>query len=370
MSIKVALVGCGKIADGHVAEIRKLEKTARLVAVCDSEVLMAEQLASRFRIPRFYSAFDSLLEREKPDVVHIATPPGSHAQLAKMAMDAGCHVYLEKPLAPSHAEAVEIVRYAESRQRKLTVNYTYFFDPPARLMREIISRGDLGIPVHVESVYGYNLAGPFGTAILADPSHWVHQLPGKLFHNNIDHMLNKITEFVSDDSPTISAHALVLREKRFGDVRDEMEDELRVSIVGETVTAFGLFSSHARPVGHICRIWGTKATMTVDYVARTVIFDHDPKLPSAMGRLLLPFSSAWEYLRAGGANVLRFARHDFQFFAGLGELIRRFYDSVENDAPLPIAYKDILRISRMLETIWSRLAADRERRRAHGRASS
>jgi hypothetical protein len=220
------------------------------------------------------------------------------------------------------------------------------------------------------SVYGYNLSGPFGSAILADPAHWVHQLPGKLFQNNIDHMLNKIIEFLPDDSPMISAHALVRRSDRFGDLRDDMEDELRVSIVGREATAFGLFSSGARPAGHHCRVFGTRSTMTVDYVARTVTFDQEPKLPSAIGRLFLPFSSAWEHLRAGSANVLRFARHDFQFFAGLGELIRRFYDAIENGTALPIAYHDMLRVSGMLETIWAELVADRERRAGHTRSPS
>jgi predicted dehydrogenase len=262
------------------------------------------------------------------------------------------------------------VRRAEASGRKLTVNYTYLFDPPALLMRELIARGELGSPVHVESVYGYNLSGPFGSAILADPAHWVHQLPGKLFQNNIDHMLNKIIEFLPDDSPMISAHALVRRSDRFGDLRDDMEDELRVSIVGREATAFGLFSSGARPAGHHCRVFGTRSTMTVDYVARTVTFDQEPKLPSAIGRLFLPFSSAWEHLRAGSANVLRFARHDFQFFAGLGELIRRFYDAIENGTALPIAYHDMLRVSGMLETIWAELVADRERRAGHTRSPS
>jgi predicted dehydrogenase len=362
MSLKIALVGCGKIADGHLEEIRKLATTARVVAVCDIEVLMAEQLAARFEVPRFYADFEQMLDREKPDVVHIATPPGAHLQLAKMSMDAGCHVYVEKPATPTHADTLELVQYAELRRRKLTVNYTYLFDPPALLMRELVAHGELGEPVHAESVYGYNLSGPFGAAILADPSHWVHRLPGKLFHNNIDHMLNKLIEFLPDESPTITACALVRRKERFGDVRDEMEDELRVNIVGREVTGIGVFSSNARPVGHYCRIFGTKNTMTVDYVSRTVTFDQYPKLPSAIGRLLTPFASSWEYLRAGGANVLRFAHHDFQFFAGLGELVRRFYTSIENETAPPIAYHDILRVSRMLENIWQNLAENRQLR--------
>jgi len=359
MSLKVALVGCGKIADGHVEEIQKLGAMARLVAVCDVEALMAEQLAQRFAIPAHYSNFAQMLEKETPDVVHIATPPAHHLHLARTAIDAGCHVYVEKPLAPSLAEATELLHYADRHSRKATVNYTYWFDPPALAMRKLIDSGELGDPIHVESVYGYNLAGPFGAALLADPNHWVHQLPGKLFQNNIDHMINKLVEFVRDDSPEVHARALVRRSLRFGDARDEMEDELRVSLVGATVTASGLFSSNARPVGHYCRVFGTKNTLTVDYVARTVTFDEAPHLPSAVGRLLPAFASAWQFAQAGAKNVRRFVRSDFHFFAGLGELIRRFYSCVEHDTPPPIAYRDILRVTEIMERVWQELANQR-----------
>src|ERR1700722_8648497 len=97
MPLKIAIVGCGKIADGHIEEILKMPEVARVVAVCDLELLMAEQVALRYRIDRFYDRFDRLLDTERPDVVHITTPPQSHLPLALAALDAGCHVYVEKP---------------------------------------------------------------------------------------------------------------------------------------------------------------------------------------------------------------------------------------------------------------------------------
>ena len=60
MKLNVALVGCGKVADQHVSEIKKL-RNADLVAVCDTELLMAEQLAGRYDIPAYYSDFDGML---------------------------------------------------------------------------------------------------------------------------------------------------------------------------------------------------------------------------------------------------------------------------------------------------------------------
>src|SRR5262245_17618264 len=168
MTLKVAIVGCGKIADGHIEEIQKMPATARVVAVCDRERLMAEQIAVRFGVPAFYDDLDALLAREKPDVVHVTTPPGSHLALATKAIDAGAHVYVEKPLTPSFAESKRLVEHAIGAGKKLTIGYSYLFDPPALAMRELVARGVLGDPVHVESFYGYNLKSPFGAAIMGD----------------------------------------------------------------------------------------------------------------------------------------------------------------------------------------------------------
>src|SRR5687768_7644952 len=121
MSLKVALVGCGKIADGHVEEIQKMPAKASVVAVCDLERLMAEQLAARYGIPAYYDDLEQMLERERPDVVHITTPPASHLPLAIRCIDAGCHVFVEKPIAPTHPEAVQIIDHARARNSKLTI---------------------------------------------------------------------------------------------------------------------------------------------------------------------------------------------------------------------------------------------------------
>lgn len=352
MELKVALVGCGKIADGHVEEIRKLGSWARVVAVCDRELLMAEQLAVRYGIPAYYDDYTRMLDVERPDVVHVTTPPQSHLALGKTAIDAGCHVYVEKPLTLSATDSRELVTHAERAGRKLTVGYSYLFDPPALELRDLIARGVLGDVVHVDSFFGYNLSGPFGAAVLGDGAHWVHRLPGKLFHNNIDHLLYKATEFLDDERPCVRAFGTVRRDRRFGDARDALQDELRVMIQGQRVSVFGTFSSHIRPAGHFARVYGTKNTAHVDYVARTVTLDASPRLPSAIGRLLPAFDQARQYGRAGVRNVRSFLRSDFHYFSGLNRLIAKFYDSIVADGEPPIPYRDIVRISVLMDEIF------------------
>jgi predicted dehydrogenase len=355
VTLKVAIVGCGKIADGHVEEIAKMPDLATVVSVCDRELLMAEQLAMRFGIERHGDDLEMLLERDQPDVVHVTTPPQSHLEIATRALDAGCHVYVEKPLTPTHADSVRIVEHARRVGRALTVGYTYLFDPPAVALRQLVAGGAIGDPVHVESALGYDLSGPFGKALLGDASHWVHRLPGGVFHNNIDHVLNKIVEFLEGDAPEVSAHAWTRRPERFGDARDDMHDELRITLLDGRTSAFGTFSSHVRPAMHSLRVLGTKGTLHADFVSRTVTAEPSPRLPSAIGRLLPPFAAAGHLAREGARNLWRFARSDFHFFAGLNLLFRKFYSSILEGGPPPIADRDILRVSWIMEEVFAQI---------------
>jgi predicted dehydrogenase len=357
MSLRVVIVGCGKVADGHVEEIAKMPELARVIAVCDREPLMAEQLAMRHGIVRHTDDFARLLREEKPDVVHIATSPASHLPLSIQAIEAGCHVYVEKPLTLAHSDSARLVERAEAARKKLCIGYTYLFDPPALDLRELIRASEIGDVVHVESFYGYDLDSPFGRAILVDPDHWVLKLPGQLLHNNIDHLLNKAVEFLRDDdhAPKIHAFGFTRRHARFGDVRDSMYDELRLVIEGRRTTVYGTFSSHIRPTAHFLRVYGTKNTAHVDYVMRTVTLDAAPTMPSAIGRLVPAFEQAARFVREGAKNVARFGRSEFHFFSGLNHLFRGFYRSILDDGPPPIAYRDILRISAMLDDIFRQL---------------
>jgi predicted dehydrogenase len=297
-----------------------------------------------------------MLAAVRPDVVHITTPPQSHHPLAVEAIDAGCHVYIEKPFALDRAEAEVIIARANAAARKVTVGHSFAFDPLTIALRRLRDEGVLGETVHVESYLGYNLSGAFGAALMGERTHWVHGLPGKLFHNNIDHVLHKIEEFIPEDAPDIRALALRRLAAGFGDERDDLQDELRVLVAGRSTTAFGMFSSHVSPVRHVARVYGTQRTVTADYTARVIVFDPGENLPSAIGRLLPAFSAARQYARGGFQNVTRFLRSDFQFFAGMNELFRRFYASILEDGEPPIPYQRITRVTGWMDRIFAQTA--------------
>lgn len=351
--LRIGVVGCGKIADSHVEEVNKLSN-AQISAVCDLEPVIARQLAQRYGVPAYYSDFAEMLGRERLDVIHITTPPQSHKALVRQSIEAGCHVFVEKPLAITAPDARELIEIVDGAGKKLSINYWPNFEAPALALKRHVCNGEIGDAVHVESFIGYDLSGSFGQALLNDEGHWVHRLPGKLFQNMLDHLLNKIVPFLPPGDIDVQSWAFQRRAKK-GNWTDEVLDELRVFLRTDTTTAYGTFSSHARPVGNYFRLYGTKNTIELDYNARTVAFAAAQRYPSAVGRLFPAFGQARQYWRQGRANLQSFRRSQFGFFAGMNRLLAAFYDSIANDSDLPIPYSEITRVAEVMDRVISQV---------------
>ena len=198
-------MGCGRIADQHLAAIERIP-FADVVAVCDRETLMAEQLADRFSVEYFSADLDMLLKDVDPDVVHVTTPPQSHFMLASQCLDAGCHVYVEKPFTLNTEDAVRLINIAEQRSLRLTAGHNAQFTWENIEARQLVRDGFLGgPPVYIESYYTYGLGNAqYAKALLGDRNHWVRRLPGKLLHNVISHGIAPIAEFMDSEFPVVS----------------------------------------------------------------------------------------------------------------------------------------------------------------------
>jgi predicted dehydrogenase len=147
----VGVIGCGRIATKeHLPGFARAARAGActLVGVCDLDRERAAAVARPYDVPAFDSA-GALLERARPDVVSIATLPSSHRELVLQALDAGCHVLCEKPVAMHAGEADEMVAAAERAGRLLSVCFEYRYWDEAMYVRDRIAAGDLG---HVHSV--------------------------------------------------------------------------------------------------------------------------------------------------------------------------------------------------------------------------
>jgi predicted dehydrogenase len=350
MTLRVAIVGCGKSAENHVTEIKKLA-CAQVVGVCDCEPLMAEQFSVRHAIKPWYSELDRLLREQNPDVVHIATPPESHLEVALQVIAAGCHLFVEKPLAPDARQAAKLVRTAKANNCRLTVGWTHYFDPAVRAARTRIQRGEIGDLVHLEAFTAYDLWGNFGIVVLQDPTHWVHRLPGKLFHNNLDHLLAFLAEFVDLENCVLQVQAWRAADSPYPDLLDE----LRVTMTGGKTSAHLLFSCRARPTGHTLALVGSKSTLRVDLVNQVVTRSSVSRLPGAIGKLACSVDQTRQLGLQTLRNMIRFARSDFQPLPGLGYLIGEFYKCIESGGDAPISDEHILRVSTVMDRVVQQL---------------
>lgn len=162
--LKVALVGCGKIADEHASQIQRI-KGCEIVGACDREPLMARQLCERFPIKQYFGSLTELLNEARPDVVHVTTPPESHFDIARLCLEAGCHVYVEKPFTLYEDDAERLIALANERELKITAGHDHQFSHVARRMRTLVRSGFLGgEPLHIESYYGYELGQAYARA--------------------------------------------------------------------------------------------------------------------------------------------------------------------------------------------------------------
>jgi len=356
--LKIAIVGCGKIADSHASQIRQLQG-CEIVAVCEQEELMARQLCERFAVRRHYDDTTKLLREARPDVVHITTPPQSHFEIARQCLEAGCHVYVEKPITLYTAELEELIALSKQRGLKLTVGHDEQFSHSARHMRELIRSGYLGgTPIHMESTWCYDLGDPtYAKALLADTAHWVRRLPGKLLHNVISHGIAKISEFLITPTPTVIAHGYVGPLLSSLGAR-EIVDELRVIISDEhRTTAYFTFSSQMRPSLDQFLIYGPQNGLFLDEKRQTLIKLRGSRYKSYLEQFVPPLALARQYLDSSYRNLRLFLRREFHQDAGKKCLIESLYRSIIDGTPVPIPYDQILRTSRIMDAIFEQISS-------------
>ena len=358
--LKVAIVGCGKIADDHASQIQRIDG-CEIVGVCDREPLMAKQLYDRFPVKQYYSDLGELLREANPDVVHITTPPQSHFEITQFCLESGCHVYVEKPFTVHAEEAQELVALAEERGLKLTAGHDDQFSNVARRMRALVQSGYLGgIPVHMESCFCYDLSDPaYARALLGDKQHWVRQLPGQLLQNIISHGIARIAEFLTSDTPLVTAYGFVSPLLRsMGET--ELVDELRVIISEEErTTAYFTFSSQMRPSLHEFRIYGPLNGLIVDQDHETLIRVRGTKFKSYADKFIPPVRFASQLLGNLTTNVRSFLGNDFHMKAGMKCLIESFYRSIVEGTPVPIPYREILLTAKIMDNIFDQVSARR-----------
>lgn len=143
MKIKFAIIGCGSIGKRHMAVLDANADTA-VVGLCDSDEAKVKALSDLYGGIPYFTNVETMLNEAKPDVVSIATPHKLHAPQAITCLNAGKHVLVEKPMALSSADALEMIAAAEKNNKKLWVVKQNRFNVPVAITNEAIKSNKLG----------------------------------------------------------------------------------------------------------------------------------------------------------------------------------------------------------------------------------
>ncbi len=344
--LRVALVGCGQIADAHLQEIRKIP-TAQVVAVCDGYRDLAQRAADVFEVPAVFERADEMLAAARPEVVHITTPAGSHALLAQQCLRAGAHVYVEKPFTLDVASCRQVLETARQAGRLVCCGHNELFDPVWQQTRRRIASGALGPVVLAEAVQGYDLSGPFGALLVAEPDHWVRRLPGGFFQNIISHSVCKLSEVLPHEPLEVTARWFAPHPAA------GFPTELRAWIVGRTASASLTVSSAARPLERVVRLLGTQESWEVDFERRQCRRARAISVRGPFVNFQAPWRNTTEGLATLWHSAVSFARNDIHYFAGLKGLCEAFYASIRGASPTPTPPAEILRVTAIMDAIFA-----------------
>lgn len=149
-NITVGVVGCGYWGPNLIRNFRGLPD-CNLAAICDQREERLRHLCSLYHGITAFTDCETLLQMPELDAVAIATPVRHHFSLAKAALLAGKHTFIEKPMASSSAECEELIEIAQRQGLILMVGHTFLYSAPVRRIVEIVRAGDLGEICYINS---------------------------------------------------------------------------------------------------------------------------------------------------------------------------------------------------------------------------
>ncbi|MEP6930748.1 MAG: Gfo/Idh/MocA family oxidoreductase [Flavobacterium sp.] len=152
--IKWGIIGLGNIANQFVADLLLLED-AELVAVASRNVDKANEFAQKYNCAKAYDSYEALLADSEVDIVYIATPHDSHAELSIKALESGKHVLCEKPIALSYKDAVRMIDASKKNNRFFMEAFWTRFIPSVQESLSKIQNGEIGAVKYINADFSY-----------------------------------------------------------------------------------------------------------------------------------------------------------------------------------------------------------------------
>ena len=340
--IKIAIVGCGFVANDHLRAWRKVRQ-ARVVAVSDLNEASARSTAKLWKIPHYYASLSELIEHSGTDVVDICTPPQSHAALAVQAMQAGFHVLLEKPMTMTVEDAEKIVTCQKTTGMKAGVIHNWLFEPPVLEATSIMKKGCMGevFNVDIEAISTKD------DSMAANEHHWSHNLPGGRFGEMLVHPIYLIRHFLGEEIEISDVQVA-----KIGEYKWMKSDELYATFKARNKLGRAYASFNVPRDAIFISLYGREAILKLDIINATLnIF---PKRKTSR------FRKGFDSLRQATQLTKSTVKNAFQiifghWLTGHDMYIKLFAESLINDSEPPVTVEDGFAVTKTLEEMCKRI---------------
>lgn len=258
--LKVGIVGCGGVVhQEHIPSFSKLSN-AVVQSVCDMNQDLARQTAARHGIPGAYAGLTEMLAGEKLDIVDICVPPQIHAPIALEALNAGCHILMEKPMALKVSDCDAMLEAARKNDRKICVIHNQLYNPPFPRARQMVADGAIG-----EFTGMRILLSDHRDEMIMKKDYWIHKLPGGVIGESGPHIVYLSLAFLN------SVKAVDITAKNFLEHPWAPFDEFRLELEGEKTMSSVVMSYSSTRHDLLVDIMGTEGYIHVDLTAKFLV---------------------------------------------------------------------------------------------------
>jgi predicted dehydrogenase/nucleoside-diphosphate-sugar epimerase len=343
---RAGMVGAGNICEFHVAAVKALaDQGVELVGIADLDRARATANAEKWGAT-VYADLDALVAAGA-NVIHVLTPPHAHASVAKQALQRGCHVIVEKPIAEDAQEARELGELAKSLGLTITCNHSLLYDPQIAKALAAVRAGKLGDIVGVDILRGSEYP-PYEGGPLPP---WYRDA-GYPFRDIGVHCLYLIQELLGRIEE-VEAKWLSL-----GGDPNLAFDEWRAVVKCKRGLGQFQLTYNTKPMQSQMIIHGTKGVLRVDLFAMFHGKRASTPLPKAAERLINAMTDSIQPLIDVPVNVIKFVKKEIKQYQGLRDLIADFYGRLDAGKEPPVSVEDAAQVVSWVEKVAR--AADQE----------
>jgi predicted dehydrogenase len=345
--MKIGIVGSGMISDHHLSAISRYPGT-EIIGIADRDIARASAQAQRFSVPQSFDSLRQLLAL-RPDVVHVLTPPDSHAALVVEALEAGAHVYVEKPMAITVSDCDLMVRAATRANRQLCVGHCWNYIPVIARAQQLISSGTAGDIVQVAASFTYDVRRnpTFGQG------HWSMELPGGLAEDLAVHLVSVLIRLLGAPQRTSAM------SRSTGQVPGAKAEDVRAVVEGERGLGSLSVSLRCRPDIILIDIWCTRMLLRLNVSSTSLTVYRQLPVPQKIGRGLANFDVAAQLVGGTLSATWKLLRGKLDGSYGIAPCIHAFYDALAAGRPSPVDPREGMQAVEVLRSIWP--AADATR---------